>query len=322
MRDSYNREINYLRLSLTDRCQLKCQYCVPKTGVNYIKCNKLLNIEEINEIVQAFAKLGVKKIKLTGGEPLLRLDLITIVQNIKNIIGVEEVTLTTNGVGLSDVIEDLVKAGLDGVNISLDTLDIENYTFITGRNKLDSALKGIESATKNKELKVKVNCVAINELNRSQIIEITNLAKNKYVHVRFIEYMPIGTKKNLTPISQKDICKLLSNHYGAIKPFNQRLGNGPANYYTIRGFKGKIGFISPLSQEFCNTCNRVRVTCDGFLKTCLYSNQGIDLRKYLKSGNLELQIIKALKIKSKCHSFNDNNKVDDYEERNMIQIGG
>jgi len=321
MKDGYKREIDYLRISLTDRCQLKCQYCVPEAGIERMPIHQLLTKEEIKQIVQVFAKLGVKKLKLTGGEPLLRPDLVSLVAELKAIDGIEEMTLTTNGVGLAKVLDDLVEAGLDGVTLSLDTLDSLRYGLLTGRNQLQSVLLGLEQALKSSIKKVKVNCVVIKELNKDEILEVAKLAKDQRVHVRFIEWMPLGANQKFTSVSEAEILKQLKDSYGSVKPFTEKLGNGPARYFEIEGFQGKIGFISALSHHFCRTCNRVRLTCNGFLKTCLYFDQGVDLKTALATEELENQILKALKLKPKSHDFNHQREAG-RELKSMVQIGG
>ena len=321
MKDAYKREIDYLRISLTDRCQLKCQYCVPETGIKPMPNHELLTKEEMKEIVKTFAQLGVKKLKLTGGEPLLRSDFISIVSELKAIEGIEEITLTTNGIGLSFVIDDLVEAGLDGVTISLDTLDPQRYRLLTGRNQLESVLLGLERALQSKIKKIKVNCVVIKELNQDEILKIARLAQDQRLHVRFIEWMPIGANQKFTSVSELDILNLLKESYGFVNSFKEKLGNGPARYFEIKGFQGKIGFISALSHDFCATCNRVRLTCDGFLKPCLYYDQGVNLKEALSKKDLESQIVSALKLKPKSHDF-INQSEDGRELKSMVQIGG
>ncbi len=322
MKDIYQRKIDYLRLSLTDRCQLRCHYCMPDEGVEWTPLDQLLSFAEIKSIVQTFAELGVSKLKLTGGEPLLRPNIVTLISELKAIKGIEEVTLTTNGVQLAEMIDELVEAGLDGVNISLDTLDENRYTLLTRRNKLDAVLTGLERAIKSKIKQVKINCVLAEEINKDEILAIAQLAKNSRVHVRFIEYMPIGAPKPLTPISEEYVRQLLSQHYGPVKPYDIKLGNGPARYDEIAGFQGKIGFISAVSHHFCDTCNRVRITSDGFLKTCLYFNKGVDIKSAIKAGNLQECILEALQQKPKQHRFSSNDEYGSREKKSMVQIGG
>ena len=322
MRDGYEREIDYLRLSLTDRCQLRCRYCLPETGVKWTPQDQLLTDAEIKEIVAAFAKLGVKKLKLTGGEPLLRPNLVPLIRELKAIPGIVEITLTTNGVGLAPMVADLVTAGLDGVNISLDTLDHNRYQFMTRKNQLTDVLAGLERAVASQILRVKINCVLIQELNKDEILQIAQIAQNNPVHVRFIEWMPMGNEQGFTAVSEEVIKQILKKQYGTFQPCLQKIGNGPARYIEVSGFMGKIGFIFAVSHHFCDTCNRVRVTSDGFLKTCLYFNKGVDLKSAIENGNLEAQIRRALTQKPSKHYFKTQQHEVDREQKSMIQIGG
>jgi len=322
MKDGYEREIDYLRLSLTDRCQLRCRYCLPETGVEWTSSDQLLTDADIKLMVKAFAKLGVRKLKLTGGEPLLRPNLLPLIKELKAIPGISEISLTTNGVELASLITDLVTAGLDGVNISLDTLDQTRYQLMTRKNQLTQVLAGLEKAVASQSLEVKINCVLIQELNKDEILKIVKLAQHDLVHVRFIEWMPMGSEQSFTAVSETEIQRVIKQHYGSFKQFDRKLGNGPARYIEIPGFIGKIGFISAVSHHFCKSCNRVRVTSDGFLKTCLYFKKGTDLKAAIKNGDLEIQILRALTEKPKKHRFKSPHHKDDREQKSMIQIGG
>lgn len=317
LQDSYGRKIDYIRLSLTDRCQLRCQYCLPEAGAIWTAADQLLTVDEIKAMVQAFAKLGVRKVKLTGGEPLLYPNLSSLIPALKGIAGIEEVTLTTNGVKLATMITQLVAAGLDGINISLDTLDQARYISITGQNQLDSVLAGLRAALASPIKEVKINCVLT---SKDEILAMASLAKESRAHVRFIELMPIGRGKTLTAISEAEVCQILSGHYGALKPFSEKLGNGPAHYVEIAGFKGKIGFISAISQHFCEACNRVRITADGSLKVCLCYEQEVNLKNAIQADNLEAQILEALKFKPKRHCYDQ--EIWGKTTRSMNQIGG
>ena len=260
---------------------------MPGEEVDFIHHEKLLSTEEILKIVKAFEELGVTKVKITGGEPLVRKDIIELIASIKKMAGIQEVSITTNGVLLEKMIDDLEQAGLDSINISLDTLKPAQYALMTRRNQFDIVMRGIQCAIKSSIPKVKLNCVLIKEINGDEILDLVELAHQTRVHVRFIELMPIGYAKNLTPISEDEVLDLLSKHYEGVKPFEGKLGNGPAHYYEIEGFLGKVGFISAMSHRFCSTCNRVRVTSEGYLKTCLHFKKGIDLKAHIATGNLK-----------------------------------
>lgn len=323
MKDSYGRVIDYVRISLTDRCNLRCVYCMPEDGGECLPAKDVLTDDKIVRLCQVLGRNGVKKIKLTGGEPLIRPNLPDIIHRIKSIPGIEQVTLTTNGVLLGEKIDELVKAGLDAVNVSIDHLDEKEYEKITRRNQLQNVLQGLERAVQYEQLMVKVNCVPI-AANEEQIVTMVKLAKKRKIHVRFIEVMPIGMGKHMESYSEKQIIEILERQIGTLTPYTKKLGNGPSHYYKIDGFLGKIGFISAISHKFCDECNRVRVTSEGYLKTCLQYDVGAALIPYLEEGKeteLEMTIQKAINIKPKSHRFHEE-KEGKEEHRGMSQIGG
>lgn len=330
MEDSYQRVIDYLRISVTDRCNLRCVYCMPEEGVVSVPHAQILSYDEIIHLCRVFASLGVKKIKLTGGEPLVRKHLHTLVSGIKKVEGIEEVTLTTNGILLEEQAEALVKAGIGAVNISLDTLDAKRYFSITRGGDVEAVLSGMKKMLSYPEIPVKINCV-LNDISNHEILEIANLAKEYPVHVRFIELMPIGMGKSLAQGHVGDydqenrIRNLLKEYFGEMKVYDKILGNGPSQYYEVDGFKGKIGFISAMSHKFCDKCNRVRVTAEGYLKTCLQYEIGEDLFRLLREGGSDEEIAeriqKAIYSKPKAHEFLEQN-LDEEEHKSMSQIGG
>lgn len=325
MIDKLNRNIEYMRISVTDKCNLRCAYCMPEEGIPNIPHEEILSYDEILRICKSIAQLGIKKIKITGGEPLVRKDIVNLIKAIKNIKGIEQVTLTTNGVLLYDMLDDLYEAGIDAINISLDTLDREKFKMITRRDKYEYVIKGIERCI-NLGIRVKINCLAIKEHNLDEIIEIAYFAKNHNTDVRFIELMPIGYGNKFTGISNEKLLVLLEKHYGSFKKVKEKRGNGPAVYYRNKDFKGCIGFISAISNEFCERCNRVRLTSSGFLKLCLHYNKGIDLKEPMRSGisDVELRdmIYHAIENKPLGHNFYHENSMKDVEIKNMVQIGG
>ena len=332
MIDQYGRNIDYLRISVTDRCNLRCVYCMPEEGVQLIKHNDILTYDEIIRTCRIFAGLGVSKIKLTGGEPLVRKNLEVLLKDIKNIEGIEEVTLTTNGVLLKEHIESLAEAGLDAVNISLDTLSKEQYACVTRRDKLDEALEGMYEALKYKDVRVKVNCVIIPGQNDDEWIRIAALSKDFAVDVRFIEMMPIGIGKSNPKGTQDLVFDKLEKEYGKGEFLDGKFGNGPAVYVKFPNFTGKIGFISAISHEFCGDCNRVRLTADGFLKLCLQYANGCDLKALLRSDKTDEEISSIIREtiynKPRCHQFvnSDNEGKTEgngcLEKRRMSSIGG
>lgn len=330
--DQYGRIIDYLRISVTDRCNLRCRYCMPEEGVQLLQHSEILSYDEIVRICRIFAGLGVSKIKLTGGEPLVRKDINKLLYEIKNIEGIDNVTITTNGVLLAEQMKNLAEAGLDAVNISLDTLDKEQYECITRRNKLDQAVIGIQEALKYPHIKVKINCVIMPGKNDEQWTKLAELSKNYPIDVRFIEMMPIGIGESNPKGTQEFVYEKLKNKFGEGIFLNGKYGNGPAVYVQFRNFAGKIGFISAISHEFCGECNRVRLTADGFLKLCLQYSNGCNLKELIRSEKTDKEISDIIKEtiynKPRCHQFanSDNEGKTEakgcLEKRRMSSIGG
>ncbi len=326
MKDGFNREIDYLRISVTDRCNLRCIYCMPKDGVNWIDHQEILTYEEIERLCRIFARLGVKNFKITGGEPLVRRDLAVLIKKLKKISGVNSVTLTTNGVLLEENLDALLEAGLDGVNISLDSLNKDNYESLTGREGFEKTIRGIEAALKHPSLRVKVNCVPLKGKNDKELVDIAKLAENKPLSVRFIEMMPIGYGKNFEFMGEEEIIELFEEALGPLKVTDEAMGNGPAHYYKAEGFMGRIGFISARTHKFCEGCNRVRLTSEGYLKTCLQYSKGVLLKDIIRRGGsdneLKESIIRTLLDKPQSHEFEKASALEDGEKRRMFSIGG
>jgi cyclic pyranopterin phosphate synthase len=297
---------------------------MPKEGIESVLHEDILTFEEIIRVVEAAAKIGIQKIKITGGEPLVRKGIVDLVKRIKNIQGIEQVTLTTNGVLLKDVAKELLEAGLDAINISLDTLNRIKYQRITRKDKLEEVLLGIEKAVAL-GIKVKINCVPMKEFNEADLVDIAAFAKNRKIDVRFIELMPIGLGKSFQLITYQDVKEKLEKVYGRSQSSDVVLGNGPAKYYNFKDFQGSIGFISAITNEFCEECNRIRMTAEGDLKLCLHYNKGIALRPLLRNdiNKEELQKIleEAIYIKPRNHCFLQPSS-NDLENKNMVQIGG
>lgn len=325
MIDKLNRKIEYMRISVTDRCNLRCVYCMPEEGIENISHEEILSYDEIIRICKCIANLGIKKIKITGGEPLVRKDIIDLIKEIKGINGIDEVTITTNGVLLYEMADQLYEAGIDAINISLDTLNKDKFLKITRRDKYENVSMAIEKLI-DLGVRVKINCLAIKENNLSEIVKIAAYSKNNNIDVRFIELMPIGYGKNYTGISNEVILGLLEDEYGSFKKVKEKRGNGPAVYYKNDKFKGYIGLISAISNEFCETCNRVRLTANGFLKLCLHYNKGIDLKEPIRSDitdkELENMIYHAIRNKPLGHNFYHDSNIENVENKNMVQIGG
>lgn len=327
MKDIYKRKIDYIRISITDRCNLRCVYCMPETGINLIKHEDVLSYEEIIRLCRLFSKLGISKVKITGGEPLVRKDVHKLIKSIKEIDGIENVTLTTNGILLEEQIEDLVKAGLDAVNISIDTLKENTYRELTRIGDVNKVINGIRKCLEYPDLKVKINCVPIKGRNEDEIIDLIKLCKDEDLSIRFIEMMPIGLGKDMQGLNDEEVISMIEKNIGKLTPYSGKMGNGPSNYYSLEGYKGKIGFISAVNHKFCDTCNRVRLTCEGFLKACLQYDIGTDLRKMIRNGSSDDEILEAIKStiynKPESHNFKlIKNEEEKVEHRGMSQIGG
>lgn len=326
MKDIFNRNIDYIRISITDRCNLRCVYCMPEEGITLIEHEKLLTYEEIVRLCRNFAKVGISKVKITGGEPLIRRDISKLIKSIKDIEGIDNVTLTTNGILLENMIDDLVKAGLDAVNISIDTLNPEKFKEITRVGDVNNVLRSIDKCLSYENLKVKINCVPIKGEKEDEILNMVKLAKDKNLSVRFIEIMPIGLGRNIKGYTDDEIKEIIERNIGHLTEYNGRLGNGPSTYYSLENFKGKIGFISAVNHKFCDSCNRVRLTSEGFLKKCLQYETGSDLKVLLREGKSDEEIIETIKEtiyhKPETHKFSSREKKEHIEIKGMSQIGG
>lgn len=324
MIDGYGRTIDYVRISVTDRCNLRCLYCMPAEGVELVSHREILSFDEICRLTEAFAAVGIKKIKLTGGEPLARRGVPGLVRQLKELDGIEEVTLTTNGILLSEQMEALAEAGIDGINVSLDTRNPRVFETITRRNLFEEARRGLEKALEYPEIPLKINCVPMG-LSGQDPAGMAELAREYPVHVRFIEMMPIGLGKQFGGTTEETLLAELKERYGEYQRFEGRLGNGPGHYYSFPGFSGKVGFISAVSHKFCESCNRIRLTAQGYLKTCLQYDIGTDLRALLRTGasgeEIRAAVEEAVKRKPACHQF-DRGPAEHGEMHMMSQIGG
>lgn len=326
MLDRNKRQINYLRLSITDHCNLRCQYCLPEKHTNFYNSCDLLNSNEIEKIVKAFSLIGIKKVRITGGEPLVRKDFKEILKKIHHIDGIEKIAITTNGFQLLENLEEFRENGLNRINISLDSLNTEKYNKITRGGDFNIIFKTIKEATLKNFEKIRLNVVIMKDINDDEILDFVNLTKDLNVDVRFIEIMPIGEGKKFTSVKNSDILTLLQKHYLLEKTSNIST-DGPASYYKIPNFLGEIGFISPLSNRFCDNCNRVRVTSNGFLKLCLHYNQGIDLVPYL-GNDISVETLATIieqaiyNEKPKEHQMDSSEYTSNIESKGMNKIGG
>jgi len=323
--DPFGRNINYLRISVTDRCNLRCIYCMPLEGVPQMSHSELLSYEEIQTVVRAAAELGINRIRLTGGEPLVRAELPELVRMLSRIEGIEELSLTTNGVFLKKYALELKQAGLSRVNVSLDTLKADTFRYITRLGELQGVLEGIEAAKKAGFEPVKTNTVVMRGINDDEILDFAKMTYEDGWHVRFIELMPFkGVVEFVPSIELRQHISLL----GKLEPCASITGNGPAMYYRLPGARGTIGFISPLTEtSFCSRCNRMRLSSDGKLRPCLLREDEIDLKLPLRSDEIgapmkELKrlILKAVASKPEHHHLNEG--VARLVNRKMSQIGG
>ena len=323
MLDRYGRVINYLRISVTDRCNLRCCYCMPE-GVQDVGMKNILTFEEIWEIVRTGVSLGSTHIRITGGEPLVRKGCVNLIRGIREIPGVETITMTTNGVLLGNYAKQLKEAGVDGVNISLDTLDPEEFYKITGKRELQEVLAGIRAA-KTAGLPVKLNAVNRKELDP---IPLVRYAQEENLPIRFIEMMPVGYGKKYVGRSNEELRETLEAVCGNAECMTNReelsrMGSGPAVYYQFSDLKVPVGFISAIHGKFCDTCNRVRLTAEGYLKLCLCYDEGEDLRRVLREGekeNLRTIMEQTIFRKPAAHCFEHPAEMTETHE--MVKIGG
>ena len=335
MQDKFGRKIDYLRISLTDRCNLRCIYCMPEKGVQWQPHDSILRIEEIVRFVRLSTQVGIRKVRLTGGEPLVRSGVVDLIAQIAQIPQIEDISLTTNGVLLPRMAADLKEAGLSRVNISLDTLDADQYAFITRGGKIEDVFSAIDAALEYGFAPVKINAVAVRSLNQD-FFGFARLSVERPLHVRFIEYMPVGvssggtgagwTEKDVMPAAEIiDIIDTGAAAAGldplvAVGEDGAPAGSGPAVYYRFPGAQGTVGFISAMSNHFCSQCNRIRLTADGKIRPCLFSDREIDVKRALRSSLGDAAVIhdieEAIGIKPDEH----------HEERStlrrMSQIGG
>jgi cyclic pyranopterin phosphate synthase len=285
--DSYNRKITYLRVSVTDRCNLQCIYCMPVKNLRLLDHADILSYEEIIKLIELATDLGVKKVRLTGGEPLLRKGFVHLVESVCRIPEIEDVSITTNGVLLKKMAAPLFEAGLRRINVSLDTLDPLKYEKITGRACFHDVWEGLQLAEAIGFRPIRVNVVAMRGLNDDELDQLANLSIQKPYHIRFIEHMPIGQDNNWTPetyISSDEIKSRLEMR-GRLCKVPHAMHDGPVKRYQFETAKGEIGFISPLSHHFCPSCNRIRLTSDGKLRPCLFSDDEVDVKSSLRSGS-------------------------------------
>ena len=340
--DAFGRKIDYLRISLTDRCNLRCRYCMPEEGIASIPHREILTLEEVYRITRVLTELGIRRIRITGGEPLVRKNVMHLIRQLATLPEKPELALTTNGVLLAEYLPELAEAGLRSVNISLDTMDRDTYRSLTGVDGLEQVLQALEEAIRS-GFQVKLNVVPIRGVNDKELLRLAELARERDVTVRFIELMPMGCAMKMQGVPGEEILQRMESEWGTFLSVreeeregqpgeakeepnsNEEIGpHGPARYVRFPDFQGKIGLIDPMSHSFCSSCNRVRLTADGRLKLCLYYPDGPDLRKLLRNGCSDDELKEAIRegilFKPERHSFTRPGK--DRDRRNMNEIGG
>lgn len=323
--DEHGRKIEYIRLSLTDRCNFRCVYCMPPEGEAHIPHEEILSYEELLRLCRLMAGMGVTRYKITGGEPLCRKGAVDFIARLRTVPGVEQTTLTTNGVLLPEFVESLVDMGVEGINVSLDTLTPERFRAITrSRIDLEPVLAAMARA-KAGGVRMKINVVPLKGYNEDDLIGLTRFALGCGYHIRFIELMPVGSGRRYEGVPPKDIRRMLEAEFGDLAPLRRRIGNGPAECYAVRGHESSIGFISALSKKFCRDCNRIRLTSLGYLKTCLHHDRGVDLKPLLRGGAEDAQIVRAVRAavreKPLAHEF-DSRRRDKEATFFMNSVGG
>jgi len=326
LKDSYNRRIDYLRVSVTDKCNLKCIYCTPKKNIKHFSGDDILTDDEIVRFIRIAHKNGLRKVRITGGEPLLRKNILPLVASIKE-IGIRDLSLTTNGIMLSEMAVELKKAGLDRVNISLDTLDAERYRGITRGGDMTRVWEAIRASEQAGLSPVKINIVPMKGLNDDEILSFASLTMENNFHIRFIEFMPAigdGSWSKEKYVKSADVLKKISP-LGELYPFTFK-GNGPSRNFKLRGAIGVIGIISPLSDHFCKYCNRLRLTSNGIIRPCLFSSKEIDIRTPMRSGatdeDIDALFHHAIRIKPQRHLINENTAASTGHLTAMSEIGG
>ncbi len=307
--DPFNRTIEYLRISVTDRCNLHCLYCVPQGDIPKLKHEEILRYEEILRIVRVGIALGIKKVRVTGGEPLVRKGIIHFLNALSSLEGLKDLAITTNGVLLKHNLAEIRDAGINRLNISLDTLRNDRFKFISGVDKLDDVLEAIQLAEKLGFSPIKLNMVVMKNVNEDEIEAFARLSLDKPYHIRFIEYMPMGSRPghvNPGHIPTKQIKEMVQKISPLERILRQR-HDGPAERYRLKGARGEIGFISPMTNHFCNSCNRLRLTAEGHIRPCLLSDRELDVKTALRNGandeDLAELLRKATSFKPKAHSL-------------------
>lgn len=332
--DPFQRSIHYLRISLTDRCNLRCVYCMPEEGIQWAPRDQILSLEEVHRVVRVAAGMGLRRVRLTGGEPLVRSGIVRLVDWINKTPGIEDIALTTNGIALTAFARDLARAGLRRVNVSLDTMRRDRFKAITRWGSLGTVLDGIEAARRAGLSPIKINVVVMRDINDDEVVDMARTTLEHGWEVRFIELMPFTEDETgcikgeadvpLSFVPTREVKRQIEEALGPLEPAESISGSGPARYWRLPGARGLVGFISPLTEHsFCSTCNRMRLTADGKIRPCLLTDHEVDMREALRSGaddgDLKARILLALRTKPDAHHLLDGNRP---RWRKMVQIGG
>ncbi len=328
--DRFGRIHRSLRISVTDRCNIRCQYCMSEGPIRFLQKSRLLSFEQIAQFVAITAPFGLSRIRLTGGEPLVRSELHKLVRLLKAIPQVQEIALTTNGILLADQIDDLLAAGLDRVNISLDTLREENFQRISRRDGIAEVIKGIEAAI-SRGMLPRLNALILRDINFSEAADLVNFALERQLSIRFIEFMPLDQDRKWEAeqvVSGAELRSVLEQHFGALVPIEREREAQPAHDFALPDRKGVVGFIDPVSHPFCSSCDRLRLTADGKLRNCLFGQEEWDVKQVLESGSTDEQLVSqviqlirtSLNAKHASHGISSSSFV--VPERAMYQIGG
>ena len=325
--DSHKRRIDYLRISVTDRCNLSCVYCKPRSEMKVLSHQDILTYEEIIRIVSVASPLGISRVRVTGGEPLVRRGIVDFIASLKNIDGIEDISLTTNGVLLEDMAGALYASGMPRLNISLDSLNSERFLQITGSDVWQRVWRGINKAEELGFFPIKINNVPVRGMNDDEIVDFARLTVNRRFHVRFIEFMPIGADNRWhrdAGVPTTEVRAAIERSFGPLLPVTPTGSAGPSDNYQIPGARGVIGFISPITRHFCETCRRLRLTADGKIRPCLLSDTEIDIKSSMRSGCDDAELVRLLKlslqIKPDRHHVNEQGA--GCFERTMSRIGG
>lgn len=310
LEDHHRRKLNYLRISVTDRCNLRCIYCVPRDSIPQLAHTDILRYEEILRLVRIGVSLGIDKVRVTGGEPLVRKGLLPFLHRLRDIAGIAEVTLTTNAVRLGPFLEELRAAGIRRLNISLDTLNRKRFARLTGRDCFDQVWRNIERALALGFAPLKINVVAMQGINDDEFGALADLTRQRPFQIRFIEYMPMGNPRlDHDPFIANDAIRRRIDSRGVLEPVARRPQDGPAERFRFPGAIGELGFISPRSHHFCGDCNRLRLTASGMLRPCLLSDRELDIKKLLRRGaddhELAAMFARAARSKPMTHRLGD-----------------